>query len=406
MGSLVVLAYSGGLDTSAIVPWLGDRLGAKVLCYVANVGQGEEELDGIEAKALCSGAVGCVVDDLREEFIVNYVFPTLRAGAVYARTYLLGTAMARPAIAAGQVAVAQARGATALAHGCTGKGNDQIRIELTYQALAPDLEVIAPWRSWDFKGRSDLLTYLKTKGIDVAATFEKPFSRDRNLWHVSHEGGVLEDPAALPPDDLFMLTVDPAAAPDSPDQLVIEFDQGIPVAIDSVPRSPVELVSVLNDLAGAHGIGREDVVEDRVVGMKSRGVYETPAGTVLRAAHRALEQLVLDRTTLELKDQLAPRYADLVYEGRWWSQERDALDALVNVTQERVTGNVTLKLFKGAVAVLARHSPFSLYSAEHATFDQDEVYDSSDATGFIKLFGLSTRITSRVKSITSAAPVK
>ena len=217
---------------------------------------------------------------------------------------------------------------------------------------------------------------------------------------------MLEDPAAFPPDDLFMLTVDPAAAPDSPDQLVIEFDQGIPVAIDSVPRSPVELVSVLNDLAGAHGIGREDVVEDRVVGMKSRGVYETPAGTVLRAAHRALEQLVLDRTTLELKDQLAPRYADLVYEGRWWSQERDALDALVNVTQERVTGNVTLKLFKGAVAVLARHSPFSLYSAEHATFDQDEVYDSSDATGFIKLFGLSTRITSRVKSITSAAPVK
>jgi argininosuccinate synthase len=329
MHGLIVLSYSGGLDTSAIVPWLKETYGAPVLCYTADVGQGADELVGLEDKAVRSGAVGCVVDDLREAFVTQVIFPTLRAGAVYARTYLLGTSMARPVIAAGQVAAAREAGAAALAHGCTGKGNDQVRFELTFQALAPDLHVIAPWREWSFRGREDLIGYLHEKQIPVTVSAAKPFSRDRNLWHVSHEGGILEDPAAAPPDDLFLMTADPAAAPDTPDEVTIRFEAGIPVAVDAVPFGPVRLIEHLNELAGAHGVGRADVVEDRLVGMKSRGIYETPAGTVLRAAHRELEQLVLDRRTLALKDSVALRYADLVYEGRWWTQEREALDALV-----------------------------------------------------------------------------
>jgi argininosuccinate synthase len=347
MGQFVVLAYSGGLDTSAIVPWLKEHYDARVLCYAADVGQGEGELDGLEEKAVRSGAVGCVVEDLRERFVTDFVFPTLKAGAVYARTYLLGTSMARPVIAAGQVAAAKDAGATALAHGCTGKGNDQVRFELTYAALAPDLDVIAPWREWSFRGREDLIAYLKAKHIPVQASVEKPYSRDRNLWHISHEGGILEDPAAEPPQDLFLLTRDPAHAPNEPEELVIGFEDGTPVSVDGVPLGPVELVTRLNEVAGLHGVGRADVVEDRLVGMKSRGIYETPGGTVLRAAHRELEQLVLDRRTLSLKDMVAPRYADLVYEGRWWSTEREALDALVNETQRRVTGTVRVKLYKG-----------------------------------------------------------
>src|SRR3990172_3372056 len=326
MGQLVVLAYSGGLDTSAIVPWLKEHYDARVLCYAADIGQGDGELAGLEAKAVRSGAIGCVVDDLRERFVTDFVFPTLKAGAVYARTYLLGTSMARPVIAQGQVAAA--RGATAVAHGCTGKGNDQVRFELTYAALAPDLDIIAPWREWSFRGREDLIAYLGEKGITVEVTHAKPFSRDRNLWHVSHEGGILEDPATDPPPDLFLLTADPVLAPDTPEDVAIGFEEGVPVSVDAVPLAPVDLVTQLNAVAGRHGGGRADVVEDRLVGMKSRGIYETPGGTVLRAAHRELEQIVLDRRTLALKDLLAARYADLVYEGRWWTPEREAMDAL------------------------------------------------------------------------------
>jgi argininosuccinate synthase len=392
MGPLVTLAYSGGLDTSVIVPWLKETRGARVLCYVANVGQGAQELRGIEEKALRSGAVGCSVDDLRARFISDFVFPTLRAGAVYARTYLLGTAMARPAIAAGQVQAARTAGASHLAHGCTGKGNDQVRFELTFQALAPELGIVAPWREWTFRGREALLAYLRQRGIPVDATSEKLFSRDRNLWHCSHEGGILEDPEVAPPDDLFLLTVDPADAPDTPADITIGFETGTPVSLDGQDLAPVAMVEALNDLAGRHGVGRADVVEDRLVGMKSRGVYETPAGTVLRTAHRDLEQLVLDRRTLALKDSLAARYADLVYEGRWWTTEREALDALVDVTQRRVTGTVRVRLFKGTAAVLSRASAHSLYSAAHATFEADDVYRQADASGFITLFGLPVRI--------------
>jgi len=397
MDGLIVLSYSGGLDTSAIVPWLKDTYGAPVLCYTADVGQGAGELIGLEEKAVRSGAVGCVVDDLRESFVTDVIFPTLKAGAVYARTYLLGTSMARPVIAAGQVAAAQAAGGVALAHGCTGKGNDQVRFELTFQALAPHMQVIAPWREWSFRGREDLITYLREKGIPVAVSEAKPFSRDRNLWHVSHEGGILEDPATAPPADLFLMTTDPADAPDAAEEITIRFENGLPVAVDAVPYGPVGLIEYLNEVAGAHGVGRADVVEDRLVGMKSRGIYETPAGTVLRAAHRELEQLVLDRRTLALKDQLAPRYADLVYEGRWWTQEREALDALVDVTQRHVTGTVRVRLFKGQATVIGRESPHSLYQPQYATFEADHVYNHADAGGFIRLFGLPVRIGAEVR---------
>ena len=394
MGPLVVLAYSGGLDTSAIVPWLKETYDARVLCFAADVGQGSHELAGLARKAVRSGAVGCLIEDLRERFVREFIFPTLKSGAVYSREYLLGTAMARPAIAAAQVAAAQKAGAQTLAHGCTGKGNDQVRFELTFGCLAPELGIIAPWREWQFRGRQDLLAYLKKKGIPVEASVEKPFSRDRNLWHCSHEGGILEDPAVLPPDDLFLMTADPADAPDQPQDVRIAFDQGDPVAVDGVPLGPVELVETLNDVAGVHGIGRADIVEDRLVGMKSRGVYETPGGTLLRAAHRELEQLVLDRRTLNLKDQLAPRYADLVYEGRWWTMEREALDALVATTQRRVTGEVGLRLFKGNLTVASRRSPFSLYSPQYATFEGDDVFDHADAGAFIRLYGLQDRLAS------------
>jgi argininosuccinate synthase len=397
MNGLIVLSYSGGLDTSAIVPWLRETYAAPVLCYTADVGQGAHELIGLEEKAVRSGAVGCVVEDLREEFVTQTIFRTLRAGAVYARTYLLGTSMARPVIAAGQVAAARRADAAALAHGCTGKGNDQVRFELTFQALAPDLTVIAPWREWTFRGREDLIAYLEAKGIPVAVTEAKPFSRDRNLWHCSHEGGILEDPAVAPPEDLFVMTTDPVQAPDEPEEITIGFEAGIPVSMDAVPYGPVALIERLNEVAGAHGVGRADVVEDRLVGMKSRGIYETPGGTVLRIAHRELEQLVLDRRTLALKDALAPRYADLVYEGRWWTPEREALDALVDVTQRPVTGVVRVRLFKGSATVVGRESPFSLYQPQYATFEADAVYNQADAAGFIRLFGLPVRIASEVR---------
>ena len=387
----VVLAYSGGLDTSIIVPWLKENYGVEVVCVAADVGQAEE-LDGLEAKAIASGARACYVEDLREAFLTEFVWPTLRAGAVYNRKYLLGTSMARPIIARRQVDVARAIGASSLAHGCTGKGNDQVRFELTYAALAPEMSVIAPWREWDIRSREDAIEYAARHAVPVAATKEKIYSRDRNIWHVSHEGGPLEDPAWEPTEDLYMLTRSPLDAPDRPEYVTIGFESGYPVSVDGEPLGAVDLLTRLNDVAGTHGVGRADIVEDRMVGMKSRGVYETPGGTLLYAAHSELEQLVLDRRTMALKDALAPRYADLVYEGRWWTTEREAIDALVDRTQERVTGTVRLRLFKGAFSIAGRFSPFSLYDEQFVTFGEDDVYDQADAAGFIRLYGLPIRV--------------
>ena len=403
-GPLVVLAYSGGLDTSAIVPWLRETYGARVVCFAADVGQGAAELQGLVQKAKRSGADDCFVEDLREPFVRDFVFPTLRAGAVYARTYLLGTSMGRPLTAAHQVAVAQRIGADALAHGCTGKGNDQVRFELTYAALAPDLQVIAPWREWKFQSREDLLAYVHAKGVLVQATAEKPYSTDRNLWHCSHEGGILEDPSQEAPEHIFVMTKNPLEAPDEPVVVTIGFEEGNPVSLDAVPLGPVELLEQLNEIAGEHGVGRADIVEDRLVGMKSRGVYETPGGTVLYAAHRELEQMVLDRRTLRMKDELALRYADLVYDGRWWTPEREAIDALVTATQQHVTGTVKLKLFKGNVIVAGRESPFALYQPSYATFGKDNVYNQKDAEGFIRLYGLAIRIGAGLSAERSDVP--
>jgi argininosuccinate synthase len=391
MPQTIVLAYSGGLDTSIIVPWLREHYDAEVVCVAGDVGQGDE-LDGLQAKALASGAKSCYVEDLREEFLTGFVWPTLRAGAIYNRKYLLGTSMARPIIAQRQVAVAQKIGASVLAHGCTGKGNDQVRFELTYAALAPEMKVVAPWREWDIRSREDALDYAALHGIQVAATREKIYSRDRNIWHVSHEGGPLEDPNYEPTEDLFLMTRSPEDAPAKAEYVTITFDEGTPVAVDGETLSPVALLERLNEIGGLHGVGRIDLVEDRLVGMKSRGIYETPGGTLLFAAHSELEQLVLDRRTLALKDALAPRYADLVYEGRWWTTERAALDALVDVTQQRVTGDVRLKLYRGTHTVAGRTSPFSLYDERFVTFGEDDVYNQADAAGFIRLYGLPMRV--------------
>lgn len=387
----IALAYSGGLDTSIIVPWLKERYGARVICVAADIGQGEE-LEGVRAKAIASGADECYVEDLRQEFVEKFVWPTLRAGAIYGRKYLLGTSMGRPLIARRQVEIARQVGADALAHGCTGKGNDQVRFELTYAAFAPDLPVIAPWREWDIRSREDAIAYAESHRIPVAATRDKIYSRDRNIWHISHEGGVLEQPSAAPPADLFMLTTAPESSPDEPEEVTIGFVSGTPVSVNGAELDAVDLVAALNTIGGRHGVGRIDLVEDRLVGMKSRGVYETPGGTLLYSAHSELEQLVLDRRTLAAKDLIAPRYADLVYEGRWWTTEREAYDAFVNTTQERVTGSVTLKLFKGTASVVGRESEFALYDERFVTFGEDDVYQQSDAAGFIRLYGLSARV--------------
>ena len=388
----IVLAYSGGLDTSIIVPWLREKYDARVICVAADIGQGLGELAGVREKALASGAEECYVEDLREEFVRDYIFPTLRAGAIYNRKYLLGTSIARPLIAKKQVEVARAVGADALAHGCTGKGNDQVRFELTYMAFAPDLPVIAPWREWDIRSREDAIAYAAARNIPVAATKEKIYSRDRNLWHISHEGGILEDPGQGAPKDVFMLTTDPMDAPNAPEDVVIGFKSGTPVSVNGKELSPVDLVTALNEIGSRHGVGRIDLVEDRMVGMKSRGVYETPGGTLLYSAHSELEQLVLDRRTLAAKDLIAPRYADIVYEGRWWSIEREAYDAFVNVTQERITGTVKLRCYKGNATVMGRESVHALYDERFVTFGEDDVYEQSDAAGFIRLYGLSTRV--------------
>jgi argininosuccinate synthase len=387
----IALAYSGGLDTSIIVPWLKERYGARVICVAADIGQGEE-LEGVRAKAIASGADECYVEDLRREFVEDFVWPTLRAGAVYGRKYLLGTSMGRPLIARRQVEIARQVGADALAHGCTGKGNDQVRFELTYAAFAPDLPIIAPWREWSIRSREDAIAYAEAHKVPVAATRDKIYSRDRNVWHISHEGGVLEQPDVAPPADLFMLTTAPENAPDQPEEVTIGFHSGTPVSVNGVELDSVDLVVALNKIGGRHGVGRIDLVEDRLVGMKSRGVYETPGGTLLYSAHSELEQLVLDRRTLAAKDLVAPRYADLVYEGRWWTTEREGYDAFVNVTQERVTGTATLRLFKGTASVVGRESEHALYDERFVTFGEDDVYQQSDAAGFIRLYGLSARV--------------
>jgi argininosuccinate synthase len=406
MPHTIVLAYSGGLDTSIIVPWLKEKYaGARVICVAADIGQGSEELAGVRAKAIASGADECYVEDLRDEFVENYVFPTLRAGAVYNRKYLLGTSMARPLIARRQVEVARRVGADALAHGCTGKGNDQVRFELTYAALAPDLPVIAPWREWDIRSREDAIAYAQSRGIPITATLAKIYSRDANLWHLSHEGGILEDPNAAPPADLLMLTRNVTDAPDTPENVVIGFERGTPVSVNGTQLDGVDLIAALNTIGGKHGVGVVDLVEDRMVGMKSRGVYETPGGSLLYAAHSELEQLVLDRRTLAAKDLIAPRYADLVYEGRWWTTEREAYDAFVNVTQERVTGTVTLRLYKGSTAVVGRESEHALYDERFVTFGEDDVYQQSDAAGFIRLFALPARVRAIKDQEMGIAPV-
>ncbi len=402
MAYTVVLAYSGGLDTSIIVPWLKENYGAEVICLAADVGQGEE-LKGLEIRARQQGASALVVEDLRETFAREVIWPTLRAGAIYARKYLLGTSMARPIIARAQAELAVKLGAVAIAHGCTGKGNDQVRFELTYAAFAPGMRVIAPWREWDIRSREDAIAYAESRGLDLQVTKEKIFSRDRNLWHVSHEGGPLEDPSWEPTADLFQMTTDPMDAPDRPEYIEIGFEAGYPTSVDNELLSPAGMVERLNEIGGRHGIGRIDLVEDRLVGMKSRGVYETPGGTLLYTAHRELEQLVLDRRTLGLKDQLGLRYADLVYEGRWWSTEREALDAMVDRTQQMVTGSVRLKLYKGNVIIAGRQSAHSLYDEELASFATG-TYDHGDAAGFIRLFSLPTRAEAEQKMRADSMP--
>ena len=394
----VVLAYSGGLDTSVIIPWLRENYECEIVAMVADLGQGAGELEGVEEKARNSGASECHILDLKREFIEQYIWPTLKAGAIYERKYLLGTSFARPIIAKAQVDLARKVGADALAHGATGKGNDQVRFEVTYAALAPDLKVIAPWRDpkWTIRSREDALDYAAAHNVPVAASRRSIYSRDRNIWHLSHEGGLLEDPSIEPPQDVYVLTVHPEDAPDVPTYVEVEFEQGVPVGIDGKRPDSVALVTELNKLGAANGVGRADLVENRLVGMKSRGVYETPGGTIIYAAHRELESLVLDRETLHYKDVIAQRYAELVYYGKWFTPLREALDAFVNVTQRNMTGRVRLKLYIGSCTVAGIESPYSLYSESLATFGVSE-YQQGDGTGFIKLFALPERTMALLK---------
>jgi argininosuccinate synthase len=389
----VVLAYSGGLDTSVILRWLIDTYGCEVVAFTADIGQ-EEELDGLEAKARATGASGFVVKDLREEFVRDYVFPALRGNAVYEGGYLLGTSIARPIIARHQVEVARAVGADAVAHGATGKGNDQVRFELTFTALEPRLRVIAPWRDplWSLRSRSEMLAYARERGIPVEATLEKPYSCDRNLLHLSFEGGILEDPWFEPEEDMFRLTVSPEAAPDRATYVEIAFEDGTPTAVDGRAMGPADLLAHLNALGGANGIGRVDLVENRFVGMKSRGVYETPGGTILHAAHRAVESITMDREVMHLRDSLVPRFAELIYYGFWFSPEMELLQETMDRAQRGVTGTARLKLYKGNCMVVGRKAPRSLYVPDLATFERDAVYDQQEATGFIRLQGLRLRV--------------
>jgi argininosuccinate synthase len=390
----VVLAYSGGLDTSIIIPWLKENYGCEVIAMAGNIGQ-DEELHGLEDKALKTGASKSFIEDLRSEFVTDYLWPLVKSSAMYEGKYLLGTAIARPLLAKRQVEVALAEGADALAHGCTGKGNDQVRFELTYKAFAPNLKVIAPWREWDIRSRQDAIAYAKERNIPISATAEKIFSRDSNIWHMSHEGGILEDPAQAPPEDLFMLTLDPRSCPEGESEITIDFEQGVPVGLNGYRIPAVQLLEDLNEIAGTNGIGRADCVENRVVGMKSRGVYETPGGTLITAAHRELESLVLDRQTRHHKDILSITYAQMVYEGQWFTPLREALDAFFEKTQEVVTGSITMSLYKGTMAVKSRVSPFSLYRQDIASFDTGS-YNHHDAEGFINLLGLPAAVRSQL----------
>jgi argininosuccinate synthase len=387
----VVLAYSGGLDTSIIIPWLKENYGCEVIAYAADVGQGEE-LDPLNEKAIKTGASKIYIEDLKLEFVKDFIYPMLKAGAVYEGKYLLGTSVARPVIAKRQVEIAVREGADAVAHGATGKGNDQVRFELTFKALQPDLKIIAPWREWELKSRDDEIEYAAKRGISVPVTKEKPYSMDRNLWHISYEGGILEDPWSEYKDDMFLYTVSPEKAPDKAEIVTIDFEKGEPVAIGGEHFDPVALIFKLNEIGGRHGVGRVDIVENRLVGMKSRGVYETPGGTILYEAHHALETLTLDRETMHYKQQLAGRYAELVYNGQWFTPLKKALDAFVAVSQERVTGSVKIKLYKGNCQTVGRKSPFSLYQENLATFGADQVYNQKDAEGFINLFGLPLKV--------------
>jgi len=387
----IVLAYSGGLDTSVILHWLKETYNCPVVAYAADLGQGEE-IEGIKEKAMRTGAEEVIVEDLKESFVRDYVWPAIRANAVYESAYLLGTSLARPLIASAQVETAVRVGADAVSHGATGKGNDQVRFELTYMALKPELKIIAPWRIWNFKGREDLMEYARSRNIPVPVTREKPYSSDRNLLHISFEGGILENPWAEPPEDMFVLSVSPEKAPDRVTYLELEFRQGNAVAVDGQEMAPAALLAHLNEVAGKNGIGRVDMVENRYVGMKSRGVYETPGGTILRAAHMAMESITMDREVMHLRDALTPRYAEMVYYGYWFSPERKLLQTLIDETQKNVNGLVRLKLYKGNCTVVGRKSESSLYHPDFATFEGDQVYKQKDAEGFIRLSGLRLRI--------------
>ncbi|WP_286823235.1 MULTISPECIES: argininosuccinate synthase [unclassified Idiomarina] len=388
----VVLAYSGGLDTSAIVPWLKENYGCEVVAFVADVGQGAEELEGVEEKAKASGASECHVVDLKDEFVKNYVYPTLKTGAIYEGTYLLGTAMARPIIAKAQVEVARKVGADALSHGCTGKGNDQVRFESCYAALAPDLQVIAPWREWELSSRESLLDYLAERNIPCSASATKIYSRDANAWHISHEGGELEDPWCEPTEKVWTMTASPEQAPDKPEYLSVTVENGEIVAVNNQALSPFECLSVLNDVAAKHGVGRVDIVENRLVGMKSRGCYETPGGTVMMAALQAIDELVLDKVSRSWKTQLSEQFAQLLYDGRWFTPLQQSVMAAAQSLCATASGEVVLKLYKGSVTAVQKRSPHSLYSEDFATFGADEVYNQAHAEGFIRLFSLPSRI--------------
>lgn len=387
----VVLAYSGGLDTSIILKWLKNEFGCEVIAFTADIGQAEE-LDHLEEKAISTGASKVYIEDLREEFVRDYVFPALKANAVYEGTYLMGTSIARPLIAKRQVEIAQIEGADAVAHGSTGKGNDQVRFELTYYALNPYIRVISPWRQWQFKSREELMAYARDNGIPIPVSKEKPYSTDRNLLHISFEGGILEDPWSVPPEDMFLLSVSPEKAPDCPTVIEIDFEDGVPVRVDGETLSPASLLSRLNELGGKNGIGRVDMVENRYVGMKARGVYETPGGTILHVAHRAIESITMDREVMHFKDSLIPKISELIYYGYWFSPEMEVLKRAVDEMQKDVTGTVRLKLYKGNCTVIGRKSEKSLYHGAFATFEKDAVYNQKDAEGFIKLNALRLRI--------------
>jgi argininosuccinate synthase len=387
----VALAYSGGLDTSIIIPWLKENYNCEVVAIAADVGQGEE-LAGLEEKAIATGASEIYIEDLRHEFISEYIWPTLRAGAVYEHKYLLGTSFARPVIAKRQVEIAKRTGCDALAHGCTGKGNDQVRFELTFKALAPELAVIAPWREWDVVSREDAIDYANERRIPITASREKIYSHDRNIWHLSHEGGILEDPANEPEESMFELTVSPENAPDEPEYVEISFEKGAPVKVNGESLDPVPLIETLNEIGGRNGCGRVDLVENRLVGMKSRGVYETPGGTLLLAALRELESLCLDRESAHYKEVVAHKYAEMVYFGQWFTPLREALDAFVNSLTASVSGDVRLKLYKGNVIVAGRRSPNTLYRPDLASFTMGASYDQKDAAGFINIFGLPLKV--------------